>query len=94
MKPKGPTLVPSLLLVLSGAVLGLYGLSGVMASWNSPALEAPSGQMVIMFVGGSMFAVGGMMLLVVTVRPLFETREVDKIAHEIADEIRDGRPRH
>jgi hypothetical protein len=91
---KGPTLAPSLALALSGAVIGIYGLIGAMSAWDSPGADAPVGKMVVMFVGGSMFAVGAMMLLVVTVRPLFEKREVDKIVDEIADELTDGRPRH
>ena len=92
MKLSVPTLVPSLVLALSGAVVGLYGLIGSMASWNNPAeLDAPLGKMVVMFVGAAMFAVGAMMLLVVTVRPLFEHRQEDRIVEEIADEIGDPR---
>ncbi len=86
--------MPSLALALSGAAIGIYGLIGAMAGWSDPELGAPIGKMLVMFVGGSMFAVGAMMLLVVTVRPPFEKREADRIVDEIADEIKDGRPRH
>ena len=54
---------------------------------------APIGKMVVMFVGASMFAVGGLMLLVVMARPLFEKRDVDHIVDEIKDELTDQRPR-
>lgn len=86
--------MPSLVLALSGAVLLLYGLIGAMAAWDQPDLDAPIGRMVVMFIGASMFAVGAMMVLVVTVRPLFEKRDVDRIVDEIADELTDQRPRH
>jgi len=90
---KGPTLAPSLALALGGAALGVYGLIGAMASWDSPELDPPVARMVIMFVGACMFAVGAMMVLVVTVRPMFEKREVDRIVDDIAGEIKDQRPR-
>ncbi len=91
MKRSGPTLVPSLVLALVGVALGLYGLIGAMATWNSPEVEAPIGSMVVIFVGASMFAVGAMMVLVVMARPLFEKREADHIADEIADEMKQRR---
>lgn len=87
----GPTLASSLALALCGAVLGLYGLIGAMAGWNHPELDPPVGRMVIMFVGACMLSVGAMMLLVVTVRPMFEKRDVDHIADEIEREQRLGR---
>ena len=88
MKTSGPTLGPSLALALAGAALGIYGRVGLMASWSSADAAVPVGRMVIMFTGGAMFAVGAMMVLVVTVRPLFEKREADRIAEEIAEERR------
>ena len=93
MKPLGPSLALSLLLAVSGVVIGIYGLVGAMAAWDHPEVEAPIGKMVVMFVGASMFAVGGLMLLVVMARPLFEKRDVDHIVDEIKDELTDQRPR-
>ena len=84
MKRSGPTLVPSLVLALVGVALGLYGLIGAMATWNSPEVEAPIGSMVVIFVGASMFAVGAMMVLAVMARPLFEERVADPVAVELA----------
>ncbi|MEQ1726901.1 MAG: hypothetical protein ABL982_00860, partial [Vicinamibacterales bacterium] len=63
MKTSGPTLVPSLVLALVGVAVGLYGLTGAMATWNRPEVEAPIGSMVVIFVGASMFAVGALMVL-------------------------------
>lgn len=83
---KAPTLVPSLTLTLAGVILGLYGASGAIAAWNTSGMDVPVGRMVVLFVGGSMFAVGAMMLLTVVVRPFFEKRPVDRIADEIKDE--------
>lgn len=74
-------------------MLGLYGLIGAMATWNSPEIDPPVGRMVMMFVGASLFAVGAMMVLVVTVRPMFEKRDVDHIVDDIAGDIKDQRPR-
>jgi len=48
VKPSGPSLVPSLLLAVSGVVIGLYGLSGAMAAWDHPEVAAPIGKMVVM----------------------------------------------
>jgi len=93
VEKSGPTLVPSLALALVGVALGVYGLIGTMDTWNRPEIEAPIGSMVVIFVGASMFAVGAMMVLVVTVRPMFEKRDVDHIADDIAGDITDQRPR-
>ncbi len=93
MTRKGPSLVPSLILALSGGVIGVYGLIGAMGTWNRPDLDPPVGKMVLIFAGAAVFSVGAMMLLVVVVRPWFEKRDVDRIVDEIADELPDRRPR-
>jgi hypothetical protein len=84
-----PTLLQALSLTAAGTVVGLYGLRDAVAFLTGPENGAQLGPLIALSAGALMFAVGGMLLLVVLARPLFAKRPQD----EQHDRTGEGAPR-
>jgi len=78
-----PTLGQALLVLLPGLIVMVVSIGRAMAGFQSDEIDVPVLPMAGLFIGAVLFAVGAMMLLVVTVRPFFAKRPADTLAEQM-----------